>query len=237
MHFVVANIVRPLTQSKRVSFVSLWGGRQLDYFVSHCWGANFSHFVRSIQCHALSKEGPISWFDAAYWICSFANNQWNIGAELGDDPMGSAFARALTSGIKGVAMVLDEEVQPLTRVWCLFEFFLSNRERLDLVFVTNAGVVGDDRCSSFDIALEVGKKIKSLQVATCEASSEKDKKDIFEYIISELGSLERMDEKIRKLMAEMLMRNLANVEKATGSLVDSLGQGSATVETLDKDHL
>ena len=32
-----------------------------------------------------------------------------------------------------------------------------------------------DRCSSFDIALEVGKKIESLQVATCEASSEKDK--------------------------------------------------------------
>ena len=92
--------------------------------------------------------------------------------------MGSAFARALTSGIKGVAMVLDEEVQPLTsdstkygtqgiagiqllcffnfnfnifkrdfcaeEFWCLFEFFLSNRERLDLVFVTNAGVVGDD---------------------------------------------------------------------------------------------
>jgi hypothetical protein len=32
-----------------------------------------------------------------------------------------------------------------------------------------------DGCSSFDIALEVGKKIKSLQVATCGASSEKDK--------------------------------------------------------------
>jgi hypothetical protein len=32
-----------------------------------------------------------------------------------------------------------------------------------------------DRCSSFDIALEVGKKIESLQGATCEASSEKDK--------------------------------------------------------------
>jgi len=37
-----------------------------------------------------------------------------------------------------------------------------------------------------------------------------------------------MDDQIRKLMAQMLMRNLANVEKATGSLVDSLGQGSAT---------
>ena len=43
-----------------------------------------------------------------------ANNQWNIGAELGSDPMESAFALTLTSGIKGVAMVLDREVQPLT---------------------------------------------------------------------------------------------------------------------------
>jgi hypothetical protein len=34
MHFVVANIVMPLTQSKRISFVTLWGGRRVDYFVS-----------------------------------------------------------------------------------------------------------------------------------------------------------------------------------------------------------
>ena len=33
MHFVVANIVRPLTKSNGVSFVTLWGGRQVDYFV------------------------------------------------------------------------------------------------------------------------------------------------------------------------------------------------------------
>ena len=43
-----------------------------------------------------------------------ANNQWTIEAELGSDPMESAFALALTAGIKGVAMVLDQEVQPLT---------------------------------------------------------------------------------------------------------------------------
>jgi len=71
-----------------------------------------------------------------------ANNQWNIGAELGDDPMGSAFARALTSGIKGVAMVLDEEVQPLTsdstkygtqgiagiQLLCFFNFNIFKRD-------------------------------------------------------------------------------------------------------------
>eukprot|EP00438_Fugacium_kawagutii_P011401 Skav219008 [mRNA] locus=scaffold169:573971:596692:+ [translate_table: standard] len=108
MHFVVANLVKPLTQSKGVSFVTLWGGQQVDYFVSHSWGTGFRHFVRSIQCHALSKEGP-GWTDAAYWICSFANNQWNLAAELGPDPMSSAFARVLTAGPKEVAMVLDQE--------------------------------------------------------------------------------------------------------------------------------
>jgi hypothetical protein len=46
-----------------------------------------------------------------------------------------------------------------------------------------------------------------------------------------------MDAQIRKLMAEMLMRNLANVERATGSLVDRLGQGSATVATLNEKRL
>ena len=47
-------------------------------------------------------------------ISAQANNQWKIGAALGSDPMESAFALTLTSGIKGVAMVLDREVQPLT---------------------------------------------------------------------------------------------------------------------------
>ncbi|CAK9008684.1 Putative outer membrane protein PmpB [Durusdinium trenchii] len=136
--------VMPLTQSKGVSFVTLWGGRQVDYFVSHSWDTSFSHFVHSIRCHALSKEGPTSWIDAAYWICSFANNQWNIAAELADDPMDSAFAQALRGGIKGVAMVLDHEVRPLTRVWCLFEFLLSSREQLELVFTTDVGVLGND---------------------------------------------------------------------------------------------
>lgn len=33
-HFVCSSIVRPLTERKRASFVSLWGGRPVDYFVS-----------------------------------------------------------------------------------------------------------------------------------------------------------------------------------------------------------
>ena len=50
------------------------------------------------------------------------------------------------------------------------------------------------------------------------------RKDIFDYIISELWSLERMDEQIRELMGEMLVRNLANVEQATDGLLHRLGR-------------
>jgi hypothetical protein len=45
-----------------------------------------------------------------------------------------------------------------------------------------------------------------------------------------------MDERIRALMAEMLTQNLTNMEKATGSLVDRLGQGSATVATVYEER-
>ena len=50
------------------------------------------------------------------------------------------------------------------------------------------------------------------------------RKDIFDYIVSELGSLERMDEKIRSLIGKMLKKNLTNVGHATDSLLHELGQ-------------
>ena len=41
-----------------------------------------------------------------------------------------------------------------------------------------------DGCSSFDIALEVGKEIKKLQVSKCDASSDKDKKLDFSQVLT-----------------------------------------------------
>ena len=55
------------------------------------------------------------------------------------------------------------------------------------------------------------------------------REDIFAYIVSELGSLERMDKQIRSLMSRMLVRNLANVEHATESLVLRLDGAGVTV--------
>ena len=49
------------------------------------------------------------------------------------------------------------------------------------------------------------------------------RRKIFEYIINTLGSLERMDSRIRRLMGEMLKKNLVNVGSATDDLLHELG--------------
>ena len=66
MHFVVANIVTPLTQSKRASFVALWGGKRVDYFASlgrrgNCKRANWltlAACVRIVDCQ-VSATSPL----------------------------------------------------------------------------------------------------------------------------------------------------------------------------------
>ncbi|OLP74836.1 hypothetical protein AK812_SmicGene45515, partial [Symbiodinium microadriaticum] len=77
----------------------------------------------------------------------------------GTDVLDSAFAKVLRSGVLGVVMVLDQQVQPLTRVWCLFEFLLSSELQLEVVFATELGVLGDQLASP-DIALQIGRKLQ-----------------------------------------------------------------------------
>ena len=96
MHYVVGNLVLPLTADKQCSFVTLCGNKAVDFFVSHCWQTSFQHFVTSICHHAafaaqIDEASPANGtgllpltLDASallttYWICSFANNQCLIG--------------------------------------------------------------------------------------------------------------------------------------------------------------
>ncbi|CAE7403620.1 unnamed protein product, partial [Symbiodinium sp. CCMP2456] len=220
MHFVVANIVEPLTEKRQTSFVSLLQGKPVSYFVSHSWATPFQHFVQCLQRHT-AFTGAL---EPTYWICSFANNQWDIAKEIGTDVLDSAFAKVLQSGVQGVVMVLDQQVQPFTRVWCLFELFLSSKRALQVVFATDCGILGDELCDSVGVALELGRRISCLQVERCQASSELDKQRIFAHIRGELGSLERMDGKIKDMVRDMLRRNLQHARTSTATLRQQLEQ-------------
>ena len=70
-----------------------------------------------------------------------------------------------------LGLQLSNMMQPL----CLANIFRNLFCFICLTYMSMCPLL-QDGCSSFDIALEVGKKIESLQVETCEASSEDDKK-------------------------------------------------------------
>jgi len=218
MHFVVANIVKPLTEKRQTSFVGLLLGKPVSYFVSHSWATPFQHFVQCLQRHA-AFTGAL---EPTYWICSFANNQWDIAKEIGTDVLDSAFAKVLHSDVQGVVMVLDQQVQPLTRVWCLFEFLLASDRQLGLVFATDLGVLGDQGASP-DIALQIGRELRTLQVANCYASVEEDRQRIFQFIRDRMGSLATMDVQIRKQMSRILQQNVQNLANATEALLLEMG--------------
>ena len=58
------------------------------------------------RCQILEMlQAFCSFFFDCHACFAKANNQWDIAAELPLDPMDWAFARVLTGGIKGVAMV------------------------------------------------------------------------------------------------------------------------------------
>ena len=74
-------------------------------------------FISCVVEHARLRElGE----DALYWVCAYANNQHELGADLGTDPRESSFYKAMQLA-KGVVVVLDPKATPFTRIWCAFE--------------------------------------------------------------------------------------------------------------------
>ena len=53
-------------------------------------------------------------------VCAYANNQHQLGKDIGNDPRESSFYQALAL-CDGVLVVLDAKATPFTRIWCAFE--------------------------------------------------------------------------------------------------------------------
>jgi len=204
MHYVVSNIVLPLTEPSKSSFAAIWGRQTVTHFVSHSWCTPFFEFVETLRRHAESIAGA-RWRSQTYWVCSFSNNQWDIASALGDSIASSAFARVLRGGVvRDMVMVLDAKVRPLQRVWCLYELWIATQQKFHVTFATSMGIIGDATCASVDIVFAIAERIGGLQVEDCEASNGEDKRQILASIVDDLGSLSRMDTHIRRIMAKAI---------------------------------
>jgi len=57
-------------------------------------------------------------------VCAYANNQWNLQAEMVDDLTKTSFRKALDAA-DGTVSVLDPGGKCFTRVWCCYEIYVS----------------------------------------------------------------------------------------------------------------
>ena len=92
-------------------------------FVSHFWGHDFTSTVTALELWADANYNKMTLEKDAlvFWICLFALNQHDVAEEVGENPQQGPFNAALAQATGGAVMVLDEEVKPFSRIWCLFE--------------------------------------------------------------------------------------------------------------------
>ena len=179
MYYLCGNIIQPLTKPYQLSYADVVGPNDMQWFVSHFWGTPFAHFVETIRKHAEGSLGArvTDLHLVTYWICTFSNNQWKVLEELGETWEYSSFFLALRSpGYKGTVMVLDDEVRPLTRSWCLFELLqtalLSKKKKTQGLFLaTQSGVMNLGQCG-MDLAVTLSKKMSTLKLQDASASSQ-----------------------------------------------------------------
>ena len=119
-----ANMVPEANEMMSFSEVVNPSGLIVHCFVSHFWGHLFSQTVTALRrwaemnCERIGVESPKS---MVFWICLFALNQHTVADEVGENPMQGPFNAALAQAESGAVMVLDEEINPFKRIWCLFE--------------------------------------------------------------------------------------------------------------------
>lgn len=232
MYYVVSNLLMPLTTKRRLSYAELVGPHQVMWFVSHFWGTSFRHFVQSVRKHAesVAPYSQLPWSSAAYWICSFSNNQWEVEAEVGHSWEDSSFFKTLDcEDCCGTAMILDDEAMPLTRAWCLFEVLQTKEiknKRPDfegLWLCTSTGVLHEGK-AGVDVALHLAKRLSTLRLEDATASVQKDK-DMIDLLVSQMpGGFDAMNRFVKSNIAEALRHMNEAFKKEFNMIMNSLGE-------------
>mmetsp|Transcript_64015 Transcript_64015/g.152655 ORF Transcript_64015/g.152655 Transcript_64015/m.152655 type:complete len:710 (-) Transcript_64015:52-2181(-) len=160
-------------------------GGLVHFFVSHFWGHPFSGTVRALRECARSglNSGSLAWKEpglASYWICAMCLNQHQLHSELGDRPEDAPFNMALSKSSHGVVMVIDEDLSPFRRIWCLYEVSRVSDLSKGFALVSAEGVhnAGHGTCMAGKLnmtAAGLSKKLQEVQAFNAKASRDDDK--------------------------------------------------------------
>ena len=135
----------------RPSFVELLadGPQPPDFFVSHFWGEEIADFIACLAQHTRdrgygggrpavtrsSDELSAAVYYASdgvdgdagrFWVCAYANRQWDIAGDVTDDPTKTSFHKAIVGSL-GVVSIVDRAGRYFSRVWCDYEISVAIR--------------------------------------------------------------------------------------------------------------
>ena len=193
-------VIKPMTAARRASYVEIVAltEQRPKWFVSHWWGEPVLTFIKCVAQHAFSrgeitglkcegdwrhslkaKAGPPTEL-AAYWVCAYANNQWDLGSSVTSDPSQTSFYKAIGLS-KGTVTVLDHDAITFTRIWCSFEIYTSIKEGGPKFIYDIVSLMPDDKtvvaiqdkngghCTDIDqMPLEVSKRV--MEMVACESA-------------------------------------------------------------------
>ena len=162
-----ANVVPLANEAMSFSELVNPSGLMVGCFVSHFWGHLFSQTVTALRRWAemnaqMRTESPKS---VVFWICLFALNQHAVADEVGENPMQGPFNAALAQAEDGAVMVLDEEINPFKRIWCLFEISRLKELKKPFELICEMGSLSKPET----LAQEADSAVEDLLRNTCEA--------------------------------------------------------------------
>jgi len=139
LYEVYIYIIKPYTKNSQMSFVetlpSTAGTQPPRWFVSHFWGEPVVDFMSCLKTHMNDfsrnandnddHRGGGMTEDTPVWICSYANNQNDLGASNMADPGESSFIKAMQIASFRTLAMLDRNAMVLTRIWVIFELYVT----------------------------------------------------------------------------------------------------------------
>eukprot|EP00438_Fugacium_kawagutii_P029278 Skav207056 [mRNA] locus=scaffold709:160053:164150:+ [translate_table: standard] len=142
-------------------------GLIVHVFVSHYWGHDFTSTVTALRLWAeqrMTSEKPAlveSMEAMVFWICLFALNQHQKAEEVGANPRQGPFNAALAQARDGAIMILDEDIRPFSRIWCLFEISRLKELQTPFELISAEG--------SLSKPVILGSRAAKMLEAACEA--------------------------------------------------------------------
>merc|ERR1740124_958110 len=132
-------VTKPFTKAKKQScvtcFPSTAGPQTPRFFISHWWGNTFTDFIQCVEqavrdfswngCDEDDRRGGGMTHDTPIWVCAFANNEYNLGEDIAEDPKDQGFVRALKLTKFRTISILDNDGVVFSRIWCNLELFLT----------------------------------------------------------------------------------------------------------------